>query len=517
MRRIAVLWTGLVVVGAFVVQMQVPSAAVVPGSNGLVAFQSDRDGDHHIYTVKPNGTELTNLTNGNATVDQDPAWSPDGTRIAFARRTFEPPCETRGCKNIFVMNADGSDVTQLTFETVAGRDNTGPSWSPDGEWIVYSGNHYGAKDVFKVPSAATVTPTRLTTAALDDFAPDWSPDGSKIVFTTTRDGNARLYTMSADGSGQSAIALAGSPPAAFSRDGSWSPSGTKIAFSGADELFLDETHVYTANASGAGAAAVYSPTSFVYTPSWSPDGTRIVLSTDLEASGSFELQVLNPSNGNVSPLAASAGADMNPSWQPVTPSSTATSTATATATSTSSEPPTPPEGIHIEVGDDWFDPTTVTIARGGTAIFDYVGEDHHTATDGSGLELYDSGVVDGGGPSTWFTFTSAGVYRLSCTLHPWMGGRVEVPVRAAPTSVRERTRFTVTWASGAPAAGLVYDVQVRRPGGDWKTWREGVSGTSKTFRPDRGTGVYRFRARLRSPTSGEASLWSLDAEIKVAR
>ena len=155
------------------------------------------------------------------------------------------------------------------------------------------------------------------------------------------------------------------------------------------------------------------------------------------------------------------------------------------------------------------------IARGGTAIFDYVGERHHTATDNSGLDLYDSGVVDGGDPSTWVTFGSAGVYRFTCTLHPWMGGRVEVPVRAAPSSGRERTRFTVTWASAPPADGLMYDVQIRRPGGDWKVWRDGVLGTSKSFQPDRGTGVYRFRARLRN-SAGDASLWSLEAEIKVA-
>lgn len=170
----------------------------------------------------------------------------------------------------------------------------------------------------------------------------------------------------------------------------------------------------------------------------------------------------------------------------------------------------------MEVDDDFFDPTAVTVGRGGTAIFDYIGDQHHTATDDSGLDLYDSGVVDGGGPSTWFTFTSAGVYRFTCTLHPWMGGRVEVPVRAAPASGRERTRFTVTWASAAPTGGLVYDVQIRRPGGDWRSWRDGVRGLSKTFRPDKGTGVYRFRGRLRN-AAGATSLWSLDAGIKVTR
>jgi dipeptidyl aminopeptidase/acylaminoacyl peptidase len=86
----------------------------------------------------------------------------------------------RGCKNIFVMNANGSGVTQLTFESNDGRDNTAPSWSPDGQWIAYGSNHDGYKDVFKVPAAGG-SPIQLTNAIYDDFVPDWSPHGSKIV------------------------------------------------------------------------------------------------------------------------------------------------------------------------------------------------------------------------------------------------------------------------------------------------------------------------------------------------
>jgi Tol biopolymer transport system component len=143
MRRALVLMFSLLVVSWLVLQMQVPGMAVVPGSNGLIAFQSDRDGDHDIYTVKPDGTGLTNLTNGNPTVDQDPAWSPDGTKIAFSRRTTSAPCTNAGCKNIFVMKANGTDVTQLTFESFDGKDNTAPSWSADVQWIVFGSNQDG--------------------------------------------------------------------------------------------------------------------------------------------------------------------------------------------------------------------------------------------------------------------------------------------------------------------------------------------------------------------------------------
>jgi hypothetical protein len=94
-----------------------------------------------------------------------------------------------------------------------------------------------------------------------------------------------------------------------------------------------------------------------------------------------------------------------------------------------------------------------------------------------------------------------------------MGSRVEVLVRAAPGRGRVGDAFTVTWAAAPPAEGLVQDVQVRAPGGRWATWRDGVVGTDRTFRP-RDAGVYRFRARLRN-ASGASSAWSAPADISA--
>jgi plastocyanin len=86
---------------------------------------------------------------------------------------------------------------------------------------------------------------------------------------------------------------------------------------------------------------------------------------------------------------------------------------------------------HVTVVDFLFDPSTPTVRRGAAVVFDFV-EGHHTAKDNSGLELYDSGLVEPGGSSTPFTFQAAGVYPFTCTPHPSMGGRVTVPVNAAP-------------------------------------------------------------------------------------
>ena len=155
------------------------------------------------------------------------------------------------------------------------------------------------------------------------------------------------------------------------------------------------------------------------------------------------------------------------------------------------------DGTHVEVHDQYFSPTTVPVSRGGTVVFDFVGEGHHTATDDSGLDLYDSGLVDGGGPSLSVDFPAAGAYRFTCTPHPFMGGRVEVPARVSPRNGDLGDRFTVTWARPRlrrASCRTCRSAGPAEPGGSGAT---AVTGTSRVFRPDAGAGVYRFRARLR--------------------
>lgn len=171
--------------------------------------------------------------------------------------------------------------------------------------------------------------------------------------------------------------------------------------------------------------------------------------------------------------------------------------------------------MHVAALDDRFEPATVAVGRGGTVIFDFEGSTDHTATDGSGLELYDSGTVSPGGPSTRFTFEGAGLYRFVCSTHAGMAGRVQVPVRVTPSSGGIHRTFTVTWASVVPAGDHVYDVQIRRPGRNWTSWRTGVAARADDFMPDGRKGRYRFRARMRDTGLGRASGWSVAATIRV--
>ena len=174
-----------------------------------------------------------------------------------------------------------------------------------------------------------------------------------------------------------------------------------------------------------------------------------------------------------------------------------------------------PRLVHVDVGEFYFAPASVTLRRGGRVVFDFVGSDTHTATDSSGLELYDSGNVAPGGPSFEFTFPAAGIYPFVCTPHTGMGGRVSVPMRVVPRSGPLRSAFTVVWAASSATGGRVYDVQIRRPGATWDSWRRGVSGRTGSFVAHAGKGVYGFRARMRDPDLGGSSRWSPASRIRV--
>ena len=104
-----------------------------------------------IWAVEPEGSNLVQLTHG-PRPDFLPAWSPDGTKIAFTR-------EFRGSAEIFLMNADGSGVTQVTHDRAAHDQH--PTWSPDGRRIAYTSHTESDQDLF-VMNVDGSQPTRVT-------------------------------------------------------------------------------------------------------------------------------------------------------------------------------------------------------------------------------------------------------------------------------------------------------------------------------------------------------------------
>jgi TolB protein len=124
------------------------------------------------------------------------AWSPDGKRIAITNHNDMHDA------NIYVVNADGSKMAQLT-EPYSDTAEVNPAWSPDGRRIAFASTRTSAPamslDIY-VMDADDSNKTRLTNHPADDDWPAWSPDGRHIAFCSDRDGQSEIYIMNADGS-----------------------------------------------------------------------------------------------------------------------------------------------------------------------------------------------------------------------------------------------------------------------------------------------------------------------------
>src|SRR5215218_7537930 len=120
-----------------------PAEAAFPGANGKIVFASERtsgdavdnpEGDSEIFTMNPDGSELTQLTH-NDTDDEDPVYSADGRQIAFVRWREWDPEDFQWTTDIYTMSADGRNETRVTSTDLSNEFS--PSWSPDGNYIAF--------------------------------------------------------------------------------------------------------------------------------------------------------------------------------------------------------------------------------------------------------------------------------------------------------------------------------------------------------------------------------------------
>lgn len=184
-----------------------------------IAFTSTRSGAEQLHVMNADGTDVVQITRSQGYI-RDAAWSPDSAQIAFASGAAGltgPLGVLQSPFDIYVAYADGTGARRLTLD---GGSNGEPAWSPDGSRIAYTSDLGGPYQVWVMGSDGSGQ--RPLTSVGQNAAPDWSPDGSQIVFHSDRDDPNRgtIYIMYADGSGQRRILLGGAL-AGWSRDGRW--------------------------------------------------------------------------------------------------------------------------------------------------------------------------------------------------------------------------------------------------------------------------------------------------------
>jgi Tol biopolymer transport system component len=240
-----------------------PAPAAFPGENGKLAFQSNRDGNVDIYSMNADGSGVRRLTSRDDS-DRVPSHSASGHLIAF-ERFF--PGEISGDEprlDVFLMSADGSK------ETFVAENGGDPAWSPDGQRIAFQRPANG--EIYVVDADGTDL-VRLTRNAVGDGEPAWSPDGRQIAFQTTRDGPAEIYVMDADGTDARRVTNDNLPDLAPN----WSPDGSRIAF---EKVAPNgNADIAVINADGSGQTRLTTHPADDRAAAWSPDGTRIAFTT----------------------------------------------------------------------------------------------------------------------------------------------------------------------------------------------------------------------------------------------
>lgn len=279
----------------------VPTATDVPTVlqvGGTVAYTVRELGQTDIWGVEIGSRQPIRLTNSSED-DRDPAWSPDGLRLAYASRQEDSNWD------IYIFDLSTSGTTRMTFNLAF---EGAPNWSPDGEFLVYESYQRSTHlDIFVMRSDGSEAPQRLPGSSESaDFSPVWSPnEGRQIAFVSWRDGSKDIFVFDLNTGETTNIT---NTPDRNEDHPAWSPDGDHLAFSafdaGIETVFVKDVRNLSAPAQVLRQGRQ---------PTWSPDGNSIMFAID--SSDSTFLTVAPFVDGGVATevIQVPLGSD-NPAW-----------------------------------------------------------------------------------------------------------------------------------------------------------------------------------------------------------
>ena len=318
--------------------------------NGKLVFSSDRHnrGGLSIWTMNADGSSPTRLTDEKSRTDRlasfvhindvMPAWSPDGTKVAFISNRDST-------SSIYTVNADGTNLHLVTDKL---SNSFSAAWSPDGKKIAFVVSRFpfglekATSDIYVINSDASGL-TKLISDSGEDRDVTWSPDGKQIAFASNRDpdGRWRIWVMNSDGSNQrklTDIHDTSNPIFYSDMTPSWSPDGTKILFTGSRDFngtrncyAVNCSEIFVMDADGRNDHAITNDPQrggLYSSPKWSPDGTKIVTSVALGTIADVRndinlgtaIIVMNADGSNQINLSSRSEryfVDTRPDWQPL--------------------------------------------------------------------------------------------------------------------------------------------------------------------------------------------------------
>ena len=295
-------------------QTSVPAVAqpFPAGLAGTIVFQSDLraadnpDGRNHLFTIDLATRKITQLTSGRNHHDQHPKWSPDGRRISFV--------SSRGGNfDLYVMNADGTNVTRITDHPANDFD---PIWMPDGQSMIFSSERDSRSDLYRVWIADRRV-DRLTHHFVGRaIMPSVSPDGKLVAFAAQTLQRLQFWEFQVH-----ILDLATGKTRALDNTGgacwpSWSPDGRQLA----NVLMAKEPSTLQVRNpdSGGTRELVPDPKRWHYYPDWSKDGAWLAFSVSPahHEGEDWDLAIAGPDGSKYHRLTTGPGNDRLPDWKP---------------------------------------------------------------------------------------------------------------------------------------------------------------------------------------------------------
>lgn len=297
----------------------IPTAPSVTKPSYKIAFLSSRDGVPGIFSMNNDGTAQRSLFSDVSAHFLFLSWSPDGSRIAFncSRSHHEDTYE------IYVVRADGTFPTRLTYSTFfMGELEEAPVWSPDGSKLAFRSWCDGNSDIH-VMNADGSDRTNVTHDTTNDYDPVWRPDGMGVTFVSARDDAGsllyHLYFANTDGTVREWVAT---PSYDSLSTPFWFPVGSTIGCLNISQDSSVGSHVCTitpglTSCIGHSFGAFHTADHVTF-PAWSPDGSRLAFVSNTE--GRRNIYVVNTLSSLDSPrkLTNSVAGEgtFSPAWSP---------------------------------------------------------------------------------------------------------------------------------------------------------------------------------------------------------
>ena len=267
-----------------------------------IVFHSHRFGDREIFLINADGTDVRRLTTSEG-LDWSPDWAPDGNTISFGT-------DRDGDREIYLMNADGSNQRNITNRPDTDEENA--HWSPNGRWIVYESNrHSGDRDYdIYIMNADGSDQRRLTNTPGQTRSAVWCNDGQTLVFAGEIEGGGwEVQLMDPDGG--NVRRLTNTPDGSSDIHPAWSPDCSQITF-GARRWGNYEVAIMDADGGNQRNLTENNPDSHQDGSRWSPDGTTIAFSLWGGADPDEQIWLMDTDGGNRRQLTVDGGG--NPNW-----------------------------------------------------------------------------------------------------------------------------------------------------------------------------------------------------------